>query len=245
MNERKKRKAKLIMLPIFLLAALLCFFYVWSLKVNTIIVEGNEIYTDEEIAALIYENEADTQLLRVLWRIRSGYQKELPFILKYDVEAVGLRTVKVTVYEKQIIGCFSYMSNYLYFDHDGIIVESSGSRMEGVPLIDGFSFDHVTLYEALPVEDEEIFTEILNLVLLLQKNELTVARVSYDERMRVTLYLTEPETVRVYLGSSENLADKLSLLKDIEPELDGLSGTLYLDTYGQNGSREAYTFKQD
>lgn len=245
MNEQKKRNAKRIMLPIFLLAALLCFFYVWNMKANSIIVEGNEIYTDEEVAALIYEEEADTQMLRILWRIWSGYQKELPFILKYDVEAVGLRTVKVTVYEKQIIGCFVYMSNYMYFDHDGIIVESSGSRMDGVPLIEGFSFDHVTLYEALPVANEEIFTEILNLVQLLQKNDLEVARISYDERMRVTLYLAEPETVRVYLGSSEYLADKLSLLKDIEPELDGLSGILYLDTYGQNGSRETYTFKQE
>ena len=51
----------------------------------------------------------------------------------------------------------------MYFDRDGIIVESSGEKLEGVPWITGLDFGQIVLYKPLPVEDPDVFQEILNL----------------------------------------------------------------------------------
>ena len=41
---------------------------------------------------------------------------------------------------KSIVGYVSYMSSYMYFDRDGIIVESSADCLPGIPWITGLEF---------------------------------------------------------------------------------------------------------
>ena len=62
-----------------------------------------------------------------------------------------------------MIGYVEYLGTNLYFDKDGIVVESSSEILEGVPKISGLKFSEVTLYEKLPVEDDHVFQVILNL----------------------------------------------------------------------------------
>ena len=57
----------------------------------------------------------------------------------------------------------------------------------------------------------------------------------------VELYIGE---VTVELGSAENVSGKVGELANILPELTGLSGTLYLDTYNEADSTPTYTFKK-
>ena len=53
------------------------------------------------------------------------------------------------------------MSSYMYFDREGIVVESSGRKLGGVPWITGMDLGRVVLYQPLPVADSRIFEEIL------------------------------------------------------------------------------------
>ena len=55
---------------------------------------------------------------------------------------------------------------------------------------------------------------------------------------------TENGDVVVELGDSEDLDGKVTELSGILPELSGLSGTLYLDTYDETNSTPTYTFKK-
>lgn len=45
------------------------------------------------------------------------------------------------MYEKNIVGYVHYLGKNVYFDKDGIVVESSDQEIEGVPLIKGLTFD--------------------------------------------------------------------------------------------------------
>ena len=56
------------------------------------------------------------------------------------------------VFEKSVVGYVSYMSSYMYFDKDGIIVESSVEQLPGVPWITGLDFGHIILHQPLPVQ---------------------------------------------------------------------------------------------
>ena len=46
---------------------------------------------------------------------------------------------------------FPDMSSYMYFDKDGIVVESSSSQLDGVPWVTGLDFWTDCTHRALPV----------------------------------------------------------------------------------------------
>ena len=58
--------------------------------------------------------------------------------------------------------------------------------------------------------------------------DMEVDRIHYDAKGQATLILGD---VKVFLGSSDNMNGKISELHDMMPKLEGLKGTLYLDTY--------------
>ncbi len=58
---------------------------------------------------------------------------------------------------------FTIWEKNVYFDKDGIVVESSDQEIEGVPLIKGLTFDRLTMHQALNVKDASIFGTILNI----------------------------------------------------------------------------------
>ena len=130
----------------------------------------------------------------------------------------------------------------MYFDKDGIIVESTSHKLEGIPQIDGLEFGQIVLGEPLPVGDMNIFTEILNLTQVLSLYDMEVDRIHYDAKGQATLILGD---VKVFLGSSDNMNGKISELHDMMPQLGGLKGTLYLDTYDELKNDSMYSFIQE
>ena len=96
-----------------------------------------------------------------------GRHKSIPFVQDYKLVFRSPSDVEVIVYEKSVVGYVSYMNSRMYFDKDGIIVESTSETLPGVPKIAGLSFGHIVLHQPLPVEDISVFNEILNLTQVL------------------------------------------------------------------------------
>ena len=171
--------------------------------------------------------------------------KSIPFIEEYKIEFKSPTKIEIVVFEKSVVGYVSYMSSYMYFDKDGIIVESSVEQLPGVPWITGLDFGHIILHQPLPVADPDTFGEILNLTQVLSVHEVKVDKVDYHSSMagagEIRLHIGD---VVVELGDSEDLDGKVTELSGILPELSGLSGTLYLDTYDETNSTPTYTFKK-
>ena len=109
----------------------------------------------------------------------------------------------------------------------------------GVPVIAGLEFGHIVLHQPLPVADQDIFGEILNLTQVLNVSDIQVDRINYNSYNEAELVMGD---ITVELGNSDSLDGKISELHDIMPELSGLSGTLYLDTYDETNSSPTYRF---
>ena len=127
---------------------------------------------------------------------------------------------------------------------DGIVVESSSSQLEGVPWVTGLNFGQIVLHKALPVEDKNIFEEILNLTQQLSSYEIAVDRIQYDARGQASLFIGQME---VTLGSNTDIDGKISTLSDIltaQPQLTQISGTMRLENYSEADSRAGITFKR-
>lgn len=235
--RRKKRKHRGTWIGLFCLAV--CAVLVFALKITNITVTGNQKYSAKQIEALLFDSRWSKNSLYSYYQSQFQPHKQIPFIEDYEIVFQSPVSVEVIVYEKSVVGYVSYMSSYMYFDKDGIIVESSSSKLEGVPLVTGLEFGQIVLNRPLPVENQQIFERVMNLTQLLSVVEIQTDRIHYDTHGNVTLTIGR---IEVYLGDHQEMNGKISRLADILPELAGLEGTLYLDTYDENNGDKWYSF---
>lgn len=230
------------MLGVIFAIVLLIGILLFAIQIKEIEVTGNKHYTEEQIVDLIFDETWSKNSAYCYYENNFQEPKSIPFIEEYKVEFQSPTKVRVVVYEKSVVGYVSYMSSYMYFDKDGIIVESSGEQLPGIPWITGMEFGHIVLHQPLPVANQSIFDQILNLTQVLSVNGVKVDKINYNSFLEAELTIGD---IVVELGNDENLNGKVSELSDILPEIEGLSGTLYLDSYDENNSNPMYTFKKN
>ncbi|MGN0372523.1 MAG: cell division protein FtsQ/DivIB [Enterocloster sp.] len=226
-------------------AVLLAAILLLSVQIREVTVTGSERYSEQQIENLLFGGQWGKNTACAYFTDRFKPHRQIPFVEDYKVVFHSPFHVEVIIYEKSIVGYVSYMSSYMYFDRDGIVVESSGSRLEGVPRITGLEFGSIVLYRPLPVEDGEIFEEILNLTQQLNYYGLPVDRIQYDEHGQATLIMDQME---VTLGDNTDIDGKISTLRDIlkdQPQLTRIKGTLKLENYTESNSRAGITFKRN
>ena len=139
--------------------------------VTTVYVDGNIHYTNEEVIGMVMEGKYGNNSLLLSLKYKDKSVEGIPFVEKMDVSVEDPHTIRIEVYEKALAGYVEYLERYMYFDKDGIVVESSKERTAGIPQVIGLSFDHVLLHEPLPVEDKGIFRSILSITQLVNKLE--------------------------------------------------------------------------
>lgn len=242
MKKAVKKKRRIgIWIGIVCIAAAVAL--VLSVKINTVTVTGNSRYTTEEIDELLFQGKWSRNSVSCYFKNRFMDHEIIPFVEDYKIIFNSPTEVEVMVYEKSVVGFVTYMGSNMYFDKDGIIVESTNESLEGVPWITGLRFGNIILHESLPVENPKIFENILNLTQLLSVYKIGVDKIQYSSNQTAVLFMDE---VEVKLGDSSNIDGKISTLNDIitsVPEFLEKSGILYLDSYDETNDRTAYTFE--
>ena len=208
--------------------------------VKTITIEGNVHYSNDEIVDMVMKNRLDHNSLYLFLKYRKKGIIGIPFIEKMSVNILAPDSIKIVVYEKAVAGYIEYLGKYMYFDKDGIIVETSDQKTAGIPQITGLEFNYVVLHEKLPIENTEIFQSILDITQLLTKYEISAEKIYFDKNNQMTLYF---ENIRVRLGDISNIDDKITRLKAIIPELEGEKGILRMENY-EEGMKNI-TFNKD
>ena len=237
--DRRSFKWLGIAAALLLLGAILVF----GLRIKEVTISGSSRYTPEQIQNILFSGRWGDNTVLALINDKTKPHKQIPFVEDYKLVFHGPFKVEVIVYDKSIVGYVSYMSSYMYFDRDGIIVESSADCLPGVPWITGLEFGRIILYKPLPVKDPKIFEEILNLTQQLSVYNIQVDRIKFSSSGQPSLTIGQME---VTLGDGGDVDGKLSLLNDIlrdHPELKDKKGTLELDGYSDTGNDGAIPFK--
>lgn len=230
-RRKKRRKIGMMVFLIFVLLLALAALVVWKVfTVENVEVEGNELYSSGQIEQLVLNDEYSWNSLYVLLKYRFVDMGEVPFVDTMEVKLKNPHTVQISVYEKGILGCLYIESigQYAYFDKDGFVVETSTEEIPDVPKVTGVTCEEVVLYEQLPLERGEVLKDLLNLTQILKKYDLLPQEIHYDDKLMPTL---DYGGTRVVVGSEDYLSQKVVRLSAILPQLSGLSGTLYLDTW--------------
>ena len=230
---KKETKTKTVKKLIVVLVALAVLFilglsFAGVFRVRQVTVTGNAYYTKEEVVDLLLDEGSLQNTLLVYLRYKYQEHPEIPFIDDFEVTMDSWQSLKIRVYEKNMVGYVRYLGKDVYFDKDGIVVESSTQELEGIPQISGVTFDSLAIHQPLSVEDPTIFDTILSITKLLTKYDLDPDEIRFGAGGELFLQLGD---VKVALGTGENLDEKISRLKQLEGDLKDKSGTLHMENY--------------
>ena len=230
---KKETKTKTVKKLIVVLAVLAVLFilglsFAGVFRVRQVTVTGNAYYTKEDVVDLLLDEGSPQNTLLVYLRYKYQEHPEIPFIDDFEVTMDSWQSLKIRVYEKNMVGYVRYLGQDVYFDKDGIVVESSTQELEGIPQISGVTFDSLAIHQPLSVEDPTIFDTILSITKLLTKYDLDPDEIRFGAGGELFLQLGD---VKVALGTGENLDEKISRLKQLEGDLKDKSGTLHMENY--------------
>ena len=230
---KKETKTKTVRKLIVVLAVLAVLFilglsFAGVFRGRQVTVTGNAYYTKEEVVDLLLDEGSLQNTLLVYLRYKYQEHPEIPFIDDFEVTMDSWQSLKIRVYEKNMVGYVRYLGQNVYFDKDGIVVESSAQELEGIPQISGVTFDSLAIHQPLSVEDPTIFDTILSITKLLTKYDLDPDEIRFGAGGELFLQLGD---VKVALGTGENLDEKISRLKQLEGDLKDKSGTLHMENY--------------
>jgi len=209
-------------------------------QIRDVEVTGIEHYSKEEIAERVITDKYSTNSLYLFLKYKYTDTEPIPFVDKIEVSLLGPGKVRLRVYEKSIVGYVTYMGANLYFDKDGIVVESSSQIKEGVPCISGLEFSSLAMYQQLAVEDNSVFERILTITQLVKKYELEPDKIEFGTDSELTLYF---EQVRVALGNGGSLEEKVGRLHELYSDLEGRSGIFHMENYTNDS--KFISFEQD
>lgn len=239
MKTSKKKPLKAVGGLLVLLLAGIIFFFTYY-QVDEVQVMGSNHYSEKQIRKMVLRGPlASNSVLAPLLYTKQN-TKDVPFIEGYTVTRLNRHTICVSVKEKDIVGCIPYLDSYIYFDRNGIFIESSHTRDELVPFFDGIEVSHVIEGEKLPIKGNSVLTTAVALSTIFQKNDAIPDHIEFDTSYQITLTYGD---IRVMLGKDEYLEDKMTRVNAILPKLSGKKGILHLENVNDNS--KTITFEQD
>lgn len=225
----QKRKIGLCLGAVFVLAGLL-FFVAARCRIHTIVVTGNETYTQDEVETAVLEASMDNT---IFYTVLAHFQKNdyLPFIERSEVTFLGRDAIKVEIHEKLRAGVLKEMSEYFYFDKDGVIREESPYLLKNVPMVSGLKMNDCVLNEEINPREQDVFPIILKITQLIIKYDLAVQEIQFNTVTNIRLKIND---LSVKLGASSELDAKIAEIPSILKELSGRKGTVNMENYSED-----------
>ena len=220
------------------------------LPVKSISFEGNAYYSEKDLRDRIFGDEKPRYYIVRIKELLGGHA-DIPFVEHYELHFEEERKITVRLYEKQLAGYLTFQNYYLYFDWDGVLVESSTQKLDGLYEVTGLDIRHAVVGEKLPVADEYVIRTVQTISQYISREEIMLGGqkkrlgdLCRSIRFQSGGVSVEYGDISVFLGGSDNMEAKLFLMTDILPELLGRRGTLYLDSYRSGTAHPTYAFKE-
>lgn len=224
---------KQMVIILVVLAAMAVLIWSYNLhRLKHITIDGLTRYTEAEFIEKL-EFGFLTTMTPFFCLSDSFAQQEIPFVERYEIDYVDRQTARILVHEKRVTGCVIVMGRYMFFDKDGIVVETSSVPACGIPVITGLEFDEIVLYQKLNVQKQSLFDTILQITRLIEQNDIIINEISFNANYEVTLYL---DNVTVMLGKRTSYDEAINALAGILVSIQGKNGTLDMRNYSrENG----------
>lgn len=206
------------------------FFFVYY-RVDHVEVMGSSHYSESEVKEMILRGPLASNSVLAPLLYSTNDAGDIPFVDGFSVKQASRDTLVISVKEKKPVGCIPYLDSYVYFDRNGIFIESSRSRDESVPYFDGIQVNKVIKNEKLPIKGTTVLNTAVALATIFQKNQMIPDHIQFDQNYQINLVYGD---ITVQLGKDKNLEDKMSRVIAILPKLAGEKGVLHLESVSDN-----------
>lgn len=242
---RKKRKKRLrwILIPVgalLLLAGLVAVLY--FVKVEKFRVTGNQSLSESQVRELLYPEEEDRRLYKVLYAQISGLRRNEAFD-SASVRLQGLTEALITVKESAPAFVVATDATVFYFNQYGIRLPEPQHVEVAYPRLAGIRFAGCEFLKkpAMSPEDGAVFEQCLSIFREISEIGLpTDALMVQDGNFTLSF-----RKVRVSLGTYRYMREKLHEISYQFDQYEGLKGTLHMENFDPDDPRQSYHFTVD
>lgn len=230
-NTLKRKILKILLggLWAVLLAGIIFFFVYYH--VENVEVMASSHYTQEQVREMVLRGPLASNSVLAPVMYSKDDVSDVPFVDGFRVTRLNRNTIAVSVMEKQTVGCIPYLDSYVYFDRNGIFIESSRSRDEEVPYFDGIQVNYILKDEKLPIKGTTVLNTAVALATIFQKNQMIPDHIQFDQNYEISLLYGD---IDVRLGKDQYLEDKMARAISILPMLEGEKGILHMENITDN-----------
>lgn len=239
LRRRKKKGIKIAVWGFIGVLAVTALIVFGLFRVKEISVEGNKNFSAITIQQAILQDGLCQNTLYFVWKYsdKEKAASALPFLSSIEVKLESPFKVKIKVYEKTAVGYTQALGKYVYFDKNGMVIESSQKVHDDIPLVTGITVEAVTLYERLATTDEEKFSNVVLVADMLQKEGLIPDEIRYSTKNELILIF---DKLNVMMGDETSMEEKVSVLTSILPTVADKSGNLYMENYSSQSQTVTY-----
>lgn len=181
---------------------------------DTVVVEGNDLYADSSIAELS-GLKANTHMMFCDIGAAAENIEQNPYLKVISVERSLPRTIIITVEERKEMAAIRSSAYDVIIDHEGHVLSiGSGSDLSGLINVYGISVTGFQVGKPIGESTDYRTNALLNIFAGLERLALTeqIAEIDLSNTMRVTFRTAEGITVLI--GQPEGLDDKLEWMQD-------------------------------
>lgn len=235
-RKKKKKKNKIgyyLYAVIVLLLAIVIIVIATLLltHVQKIEVTGTVYSEKQAIIDWVKEDPYTSNSIYGFWKFKTGMYQKPEYLETVDAGIAVPWVLNVKVKEKQIAGCMIVGSEYIYFDREGLVLLKRAEPLEGYPVVEGVEAGEPKLYKKLEVENEKVFSYIVELTEELKLQNLQPERIEWESDS-MNLHFGG---VTVRLGKN-NFEEKLLQLPPILEKLEGKTGVLKMEYYNETST---------
>lgn len=239
--KKEKNKKVHIAVLLFCVVAVIgigIYFLITDFSIKKIEVSGNHTYSDAEVVRAIKEQDYVGNTLIMMAQNQVFSQTYLPFIDSISMSYDDTHTLKVKVKEKLRAGVFEYMGKNVYFNTDGIAMESRNHLFEGVPVVTGVEFDTLVLGSRIPVSGD-YFQTIVSITKKISTYGLEVSEIHFENEDDIML---TSGNYQIYLGSASCLDGKISKIPEILSAVSKENKKGYIDMHLYTDEKNIITY---
>lgn len=267
-RRRRKNRIVLLLTAAVLITAAACFLTAFYVPEEQAEVQGNVRFSESEIRRMAMPGFIDHNSLYLRFLRGTMTFPDVPSIRSIEVEYLGRSSVRLHVSENYPVGYLLQDGYRYYFNADGIVTESGSDTNEAgmyaaaeqasvseegadtmfrpamtdASLVSGLTEERVEPGMQIPCEDDGIFRTLLTIGKLASKLDIRPDEIRIGEGQTLTLRYGD---VLAALGTDRRLDEKMSRLSAILPQLEGMKGTLHLESFSDETINIIFTRDDD
>lgn len=198
-KKRKQRRFRTwVYVTAFILMALVFgFFFSISgfFTVDSIEVEGNSHYTNEEIINIAHAVPGRNLIYNTNGSEMVSYLEQNPYIKSAEVRRKLPSTILIVVSERSEKMAFKYDDDYLVMDGDGILLKKT-RNLPQTTLVEGLIVNKIKLGEKIGTEDKDKTDKAISLIKSASSADLYFVKIDMTNTKRVKAYIYDNLVVR-------------------------------------------------